>query len=145
MSRPRTPILERVRCRIAVQDNGCWLWLGPKGQDGYGRVGSGGRNGSPLLVHRVTYEAVCGPVPDGLELDHLCRVRACCNPAHLEAVTRLENVRRGLRGPGSKLSHCRRGHPLEGDNVAGPDRHCRTCARARQRRYDERRRTRRVA
>lgn len=137
---PRVSLYERIRVRVRPDASGCWLWSGPLTRDGYGLVGKGGKGTGMFLVHRVVYEAVCGPIPAGLEIDHLCRVRACCNPAHLEAVTRKENVRRGLRGPGSSRSHCFRGHVLAGENIAGPDRHCRICARERQRRYEERRR-----
>jgi hypothetical protein len=73
--------------RYRVAETGCWLWLGKCDLDGY-----------PHLDNRkaatVFYEAKNGPVPDGLELDHLCRIRCCVNPIHLEAVTHLENVRR---------------------------------------------------
>lgn len=70
----------------------CWLWTRAKNDSGYGVV----RTPRGLArSHRATYEALRGPIPPGLVLDHLCRVRACCNPYHLEAVTDLENKRRG--------------------------------------------------
>ena len=72
--------------RITVTET-CWLWTGPKYHNGYGQA-RGGR------VHRLMYEALVGPIPDGLELDHLCRIRECVNPEHLEPVTRAENARR---------------------------------------------------
>lgn len=67
--------------------SGCWLWIGHI-ENGYGRIGK-------RLAYRVTYERVHGPVPKGLELDHICRVRSCVNPDHLEPVTKVENILRG--------------------------------------------------
>lgn len=73
---------------------GCWLWDGYTNHDGYGRFKvQGGRN---VMAHIFAYEAEVGKVPTGLELDHTCNVRHCVNPAHLEAVTHLENVRRAI-------------------------------------------------
>ena len=77
----------------------CWLWTKCKNSDGYGRMRV---NGVLEQVHRVSYEIFVGPIPEGLELDHTCRNRACINPAHLEPVTHLENVRRGRRGGGGQ-------------------------------------------
>lgn len=77
----------------------CFMWKGAKDPLGYGRVN---RNGHARLAHRVSYEEIHGPVPEGLTLDHLCRIPSCVNPAHLEAVTLGENLRRGA---GAKLSH----------------------------------------
>lgn len=68
---------------------GCWPWLGAIAPSGYGRVHS-------RWAHRLSYEFLVGPIPAGLDIDHLCRNRLCVNPAHLEPVTRLVNVRRGL-------------------------------------------------
>lgn len=79
--------------RYEVQDQGyktpCWIWTGSRSPDGYGRHGG-------TYAHTLLYEAHVGPVPEGQELDHLCRVPACCNPDHLEPVTHAENVRRAI-------------------------------------------------
>lgn len=77
-----------------VDSNGCWIWQHAIGDDGYGRIWNGR---IMARAHRVYYERLVGPVPLGLELDHLCRVRSCVNPNHLEPVTHGENVRRGHR------------------------------------------------
>src|SRR6266496_2265386 len=74
----------------------CWLWTGKTGRDGYGRIGLGGRGALVRVrAHRFAYELLIGPIPDGLQIDHLCRVRHCVNPAHLEPVTQRENILRG--------------------------------------------------
>lgn len=81
-----------------VLRDGCWLWQGPRVHNGYGIIsiqGSGVK--TTIRAHRYAYEALVGPIPEGLQLDHLCRVRRCVNPAHLEPVTARENVRRGVR------------------------------------------------
>lgn len=75
---------------------GCWLWRAGKTAAGYGQFGKGRLPGGSHRAHRLAYWLVIGPVPDGKELDHLCRNRACVNPAHLEPVSHGENVRRGL-------------------------------------------------
>jgi hypothetical protein len=84
----------RIVKRITVDDRtGCWLWDGYISTTGYGSIKFQGRIGS---VHRLSYESFVGPIPEGLQIDHLCRVRACCNPEHLEPVTSRENTIRGF-------------------------------------------------
>jgi HNH endonuclease len=108
----------------------CWVWHGAIcKKTGYGKVGLGRRSDGVGLVHRVVYELLVGPVPDGLDLDHLCRNRACCNPDHLEPVTRKVNVARGLHAKGwrDSITECPRGHTYDYHN--GRQRICRTCHR----------------
>ncbi|GAA3948055.1 hypothetical protein GCM10022383_27280 [Microbacterium soli] len=81
---------ERFEARI-VRGPGCWEWSGTISSTGYGQVKIDGRH---VAVHRLSYELHVGPIPDGLVIDHLCSNRKCANPAHLEAVTQAENVRR---------------------------------------------------
>ena len=88
-----------------VDESGCWLWQGYKNPKGYGIAG---HNGKICRAHRVMYEELVGPIPEGLDIDHLCRVRHCVNPDHLEPVTRRENILRGLHGR-LKL-FCNQGH-----------------------------------
>lgn len=112
-------------------DGECWLWTGETWK-GYGKFGGG-------QAHRVIYQRVVGPVPDGLELDHTCRVPTCVNPAHLEPVTRAENMRRRSEAQ----THCKRGHEFTPENTYRPkggSRHCRACNREAVRRYGHRHR-----
>lgn len=124
---------------IPEPNSGCLLWLGAMNQFGYGRARL---NGKRMVAHRVAYILSREPVPDDLELDHLCRVRCCINPAHLEPVTKRVNGLRGHAGVKSGAqqrakSHCPHGHPYAGDNLFVTNeghRECRTCMRARDRR-----------
>ena len=129
------PLAERFWARVKKTDT-CWLWQGETG-DGYGRIAENGRK---RLAHHVSLALAGRTIPDGLEIDHLCRVRSCVRPDHLEAVTHREN---NLRGDNRKRSqtHCLRGHSLSGANVyttpGTTKRACRAC-----RLFRERRRTR---
>lgn len=118
----------------------CWLWTGaPTARGGYGLIGAGGTR-NQVRAHRFSYELLVGPIPAGLEIDHLCRVHLCVRPTHLEAVTHAENVRRGRMPDISRIralsrTHCRHGHPFDeantGRNKRDGSRYCRTCARIR--------------
>lgn len=107
----------------------CWIWLGAISRDGYGRAKGG--DGKIWLAHRIAYTECVGPIPQGLFLDHLCRVRCCVNPAHLEPVTNAENQRRAV---GARTT-CRRGHEYTPENTmrTKTGRDCRECNRQRQR------------
>jgi len=89
-----TDLIGRIQSRIEVNEGGCHIFQGTL-SGGYGKIAQGSRaEKRDLYVHRVMYEFAHGPIPNGLHIDHLCRMRACCNPAHLEAVTQAENNRR---------------------------------------------------
>lgn len=112
----------------------CWLWKGAVNNKGYGQF----RLEKTVLAHRVAYELVKGPIPYGMELDHLadlCASTLCVNPDHLEPVTHVENCRRGKAGSHNKVkTHCPVGHLYEGRNlmiVGEGRRQCRACTYAR--------------
>lgn len=135
---PSYPHPENLLRRLVFLPDGCIEYTGNRNEHGYGRVNKDGRR---VMVHRVTYEWVHGPIPDGLEIDHLCRNRACCHPGHLEAVTHAENIARGNTGSGQAAkTHCPHGHEYTEENTYryGGKRSCRTCRRFRQRRDSHR-------
>jgi hypothetical protein len=125
----------------------CWPWSAAIQPNGYGQMNTGG--GRKVYAHRMAYELAVRPIPDGLVIDHLCRNRACCNPAHLDAVTQRVNVERGegwkTRGKwqdaGANVrraqTHCKNGHEFTEVNTirkASGGRDCRQCQNAYQRR-----------
>lgn len=133
-------------------ETGCWEFKGSK-RWGYGMMQHPLKH-KVVMAHRYFWEKEHGPVPDGLELDHLCRVRRCVNPSHLEPVTRRENIVRGVNQIARQVrqTHCKRGHLLEGWNILTTKttaRRCRECRklytttpeyREKRRAYEERRR-----
>ena len=141
---------ERFWSKVDLAPNGsCWLWMASIDDKGYGTFWW---NGAVRKAHRTAYVTLAAEVPDGLVLDHLCRVRRCVNPAHLEPVTVGENNRRGLKPYGLR-TECKRGHDItDPANVyVSPDgrrSRCRICARAyylaHAAEYEERRRARRA-
>lgn len=126
---------------IARPDLGpCWVWTARIQPNGYGKwMAPHSWAQRSRYPHLVTYADAVGPIPKGLELDHLCRVRACCNPSHLEPVTHAVNRARGLNGM-TLRTHCPSGHAYDEANTylartaKGLARHCRACHRARGRR-----------
>ena len=127
---------ERVLSRLIINSSGCLLWTGATTAAGYGVVGDGPRI---EYVHRLMYMWFVGPIPDGHQIDHLCRIRPCASPADLEAVTQRANI---LRGEGATAlnaaaTHCLNGHPFDLLNTYyRPDRtgrQCRACSRGRKR------------
>ena len=136
MSGPaRRPLIDRAMAFVMPEPNsGCWLWLGGIQGGGYGIVRRGSKRDGSLVAHRAIYEHFVGPVPDGLELDHKCKVRCCVNPAHLEPVTHLENIKRGF-SYNARKTHCPQGHAfaLHGGTRTNGKRYCRKCNRLRMR------------
>ena len=119
---------------------GCWEWLNSKDGCGYGMFSY---NGSSMRAHRWSYEALVGPIPPGMQLDHLCRNPSCVNPSHLEPVTRDENLARGWgrRVKSGWVDHCINGHPYSAENTYTNPKGalvCRTCSAASRRRYEQR-------
>lgn len=147
---------ERFWLKVAGREtDGCWLWTGALLANGYGMF----RASKSMAAHRWAYEHVVGPIPEGLQLDHLCRVRNCVNPSHLEPVTQAENIRRGFKARGHSLrrsgykpkpkppdyvhvpmadrTQCPQGHPYDDANTylvrrrnGRTDRTCRACRKA---------------
>lgn len=137
----RQPVEPRFLAKVQKTET-CWLWTAWIERNGYGRFWLDGRQHG---AHRVAYELYVGRIPDGLEIDHLCRVKHCVNPAHLEVVTPRENVRR-MAAHRTAYQHlrdsCPNGHPYDDSNtiVTSTGRACLTCKRDANRAYYERNR-----
>ena len=129
-----TELEERFWAKVDLAGpNGCWLWTAGHTSHGYGafnyRVGTLWKQ---AYAHRLAYEAVIGPIPPGLQIDHLCRNRACVNPEHLEPVTRKTNLLRGasFSAVNARKTHCVRGHEFSASNTymrRSGRRGCRSC------------------
>ena len=134
--------LQRFWRLLEIKENGCWEWLGAVNRYGYGQFEQG-------LAHRWAFLNFIGPIPEGEQLDHLCRNRACVNPNHLEPVTLRENLIRGARSNQYKdRTHCSNGHEYTEENILRSDRGariCRICLKGRNERIAERARERRRA
>jgi hypothetical protein len=118
----------------AGQTARCWEWTGRKNVGGYGSVSLNDRE---YPVHRVAYTILRGPIPDGLTLDHLCRNKACCNPAHLDPCTAVENAMRGDNpaAKNARKTHCAKGHELTRRTDDKRRRQCPICTRENQQRH----------
>ena len=124
---PRLPV--RFWTKVHRSVSGCWEWQGCISTKGYARFS---HESVAHYGHRVAYEALRGPIPSGLVIDHLCNNTRCVNPQHLEPVSNAENIRRGLALKPRK-THCPKGHPYEGENLKVDSRgyrNCRICCRA---------------
>lgn len=116
----RSIAVDRFKKKISILENGCWNWNASKIKNGYGEFWNGEIK---MLAHRWSYEYYVGVIPDGLEIDHLCRNRACVNFKHLEPVTRSENGKRGLTGfhrreEAKLITHCPKGHEYNEVNTS---------------------------
>lgn len=150
-------LLERLMAKIVKgpTTEGCWMWQGARDGTGYGQINVDGVKRRP--AHLVLYELLVGSIPAGLDLDHTChnadqscrggsgcKHRLCCNPSHLEPVTRTENARRGVKGRPDVRTTCSKGHLLAGENLyVEPKtgyRKCQICRRAKMQKFIERRR-----
>ena len=136
-------LIDRLLKRVEFDTNGgCWLYTGALDGWGYGFIHSGNLSDDifPRMArtHRVAYHYLRGPIQDGMTIDHLCRVRCCCNPDHLEVVTQKENTMRGTSfgAKNAIKTHCVNGHDLSNAHVDKSGyRHCVVCGRERQRKY----------
>lgn len=140
--KPRPTVEDRFWAKVDKRGSDeCWQWTAVRSWGGYGLFNDGRAH---CHAHRFAYELLVGPIPEGKQLDHLCRNRTCVNPAHLEPVTQQENIRRGDCGKHTReKTHCPQGHPYAGDNLyVTPDgrRECRQCRRAAQERFHRKKR-----
>lgn len=127
--------IDRFFAKVSIIDDGCWLWQSVITHDGYGRFRLDGRMS---MAHRVSYEWFVGVIPDNMCLDHLCRVRNCVNPEHLEVVTLQENINRGNTGLHESIKIiCPKNHEYSEDNtkIVKGSRNCRECHRIANRNY----------
>jgi len=127
---------DRIKARITAKGE-CWIWPGADSGNGYGRISVRGRT---KATHIVVYEQLKGPIPKGMVLDHTCLNRLCCNPNHLDPKTPLSNtlIGNGPTAHNARKKECKRGHPLEGENLikrvrnGRVHRECRECKNMRR-------------
>lgn len=107
---------DRIVSSVREQETGCWIWQKSKQPTGYGQLRVGKKT---LYAHRVAYEVFKGPIPEGLQIDHLCRNRECVNPEHLDAVSQRTNILRGVGSAAlnSRKTECAQKHPYDGENL----------------------------
>jgi HNH endonuclease len=134
----RTPLDRWLNYVQFQEDSECWLWVGHIAKTGYAAFGGQKWAG---LAHRFSYVTFVSEIPKGLQLDHLCRIRHCVNPDHLEAVTPQVNTLRGNTSAAKNAAktHCHRGHPFNSENTymwAGK-RCCRACKKIHKQTYKE--------
>lgn len=131
--RPKRQTIDRFLGKVWIRKvDECWPWLAGISNDGYGKFFI---NGKQTGAHRAAYELWVGTIPEGLELDHLCRNRSCVNPNHLEPVTKRENTRRGFSPwvENARKTHCPKGHEYNQRNTYSlphkidANRYCRMC------------------
>jgi hypothetical protein len=123
--------MSRFMSKVVIVPGACWIWVAGVNQCGYGWFRA---NGKAVRAHKFIYERLRGPVPDGLVLDHRCRIRRCVNPEHLKPITRVENTLIGFAptAQNARKTHCKRGHELAGENLGRrsdrpSERVCRAC------------------
>ena len=132
--RPQRTLRERFWSKVDKSGD-CWLWTATRSKGGYGHFYVS--SGKMVPAHRWAYEQEYGPIPEGLQIDHLCRTPSCVRAGHLDVVTTRENTRRGI-GPSAinaRKTHCPKGHEYTPDNtrVYRRKRHCRQCNVLRER------------
>jgi hypothetical protein len=132
MPRKTRTLLERFSGKYEIGEAGCWLWTAALDSNGYSKLAT--TDGKWDRAHRISYRLFVGPVPDGMEIDHVCRVRRCVNPEHLEAVLPAQNKLRGLGLPArnARKRRCVRGHLFTPENTyvrKDGGRTCLTCKR----------------
>lgn len=127
-------VIEKIEIEPRGHGTPCWIWTAALNAKGYGCIRVNRRT---RLAHRIAYELLVSPIPEGMQLDHLCRIPACVNPDHLEPVTRQENLDRGIHANRSK-THCPQGHAYDTRTRRG--RRCSICLREQRRAYKQRKR-----
>jgi hypothetical protein len=130
--RPRTSPEVRFWSMVEKEGhNGCWQWISSLRYSRYPHFCLGGRWGKTILAHRYSYELFFGKIPEGMQIDHLCRNKCCVNPSHMEVVTPRVNVLRGdtVVAKNAMKTHCLRGHPFDRENtgISHDGRYCKTC------------------
>ena len=146
IGRPPKPVAERLWKRVR-KTRRCWLWTGGKIPPKRGRTAGYGvvwKDGRTKYVHRVAYELLVGPIPNGLTIDHMCGNPLCVKPTHLQPLPIRDNILRGTNpaAENARKAHCKRGHPFDATTpgrYGRPDRACRTCQRLSYRKHRRRR------